>query len=173
MMTNDLTIRPADESDIPDIDAILLRAYPKLLSKDYDADTLAVALPMMAVTRPALLAEGTYFVAELDGEIVGAGGWTRAVPGQDVIIPNRGNIRRLIVDDRRQRQGIAAALMDASHQSAQAAGMAEMYVLSTRTAVPFYAAQGYQTIREIDVPLGQAGVVFPSIEMSRSLSVAM
>lgn len=168
-MTNNLSMRPATADDIPAIDALLARAYPALLAADYDAQTLAVALPMMAVTRPALLADQTYFVASKDGVIVGAGGWTRVVPGQETIIPNRGNIRRVIVDDRLTRQGIAAALMAHTHKDAAAAGMTEMYVLSTRTAVPFYAAQGYRILQEIDVPMGQGGVTFPSVEMARPL----
>ena len=168
-MTHDLTIRPAVENDVPAIDAVLARSYPKLLSADYDAETLAVALPMIAVTRPALLADQTYFVACLGDRIVGAGGWTCVVPGQDTVISNRGNIRRLIIDDQMTRRGIAAALMTHIHENAAVDGMTEMYVLSTRTAVPFYAAQGYAPLREIDARMGKTEITFPSIEMSLQL----
>jgi N-acetylglutamate synthase-like GNAT family acetyltransferase len=162
-------LRPAEAADIAQIDALLARSYPRLLAADYEAATLAVALPMMAVTRPALFADRGYYVAEKDNQIVGAGGWTRQVPGQDCVVPGRGNIRRLIVDDRQLRIGIAAALMIRAHTDALAAGMHEMFVLSTRTALPFYTAVGYKAIRDVDVPLGDADVPFPSVEMSHTL----
>ena len=168
-MTASITIRPAGTADIVHIDAVLARAYPRLLAADYDTGTLDVALPMMAVTRPDLLADQSYFVAMLGDDIVGAGGWTREVPGTQDVIARRGNIRRLILDDRKVRMGIATKLMERTHKDAKLAGMQEMYVLSTRTAAPFYAALGYEYRRDVDVPLGPSGVKFPSIEMRRGL----
>ena len=66
------------------------------------------------------------------------------------------------------RQGIGRALMDWVLAQAGAAGMRRLDCLATRTAVPFYAALGFQEQGLVDVPL-RPGIVFPAIRMLRLL----
>jgi N-acetylglutamate synthase-like GNAT family acetyltransferase len=162
-------IRPALIADIPAIDALVRAAYPTLLAADYDAALLAIAVPLMAQTKPVLMRDQTYFVMQEASNIVGVAGWTQTFPGSDKIVAGYGHIRKLVIDDRYLRRGIARQLMDHIHKSAAQAGMTKMHVLSTRTAIPFYAAMGYIGGHEIDIPLGRSGVTFPAIEMCRQL----
>ena len=53
-------VRPACRSDISAVDALLARAYPRLLAKDYAADVLQRALPVIGCAQPDLVASGTY-----------------------------------------------------------------------------------------------------------------
>ena len=43
-----------------------------------------------------------------------------------------------------------------------------MECLSTRTAEPFYAAQGFKSLGPVDLALAP-GIVFPAIPMRRSI----
>jgi len=72
-----IDIRPSTGDDLAATDALLARSCPKLLKADYPPSTLVLALPLISKIQPALLRSGTYYVAETEATIVGAGGWTR------------------------------------------------------------------------------------------------
>ncbi|MEL7165691.1 MAG: GNAT family N-acetyltransferase [Pseudomonadota bacterium] len=161
--TDDFTIRPTTLADMAAVDALLARTYPKLLKADYPPSVLVTALPIISRARPELITSGTYYVVEDRDVILGAGGWTR-----DRANPGLGHIRHVVTDDRALRRGIGRALMQHCFDVARAAGITWMECWATRTAVPFYEAVGFQTVRPIDVTL-QGGIVFPSIRMLRPL----
>ena len=167
-MTDDDTragfrIRPATPADTSAVDQLLGRSYPKLLRPDYPPSTLVLALPGMTKARPSLLASGTYYVAEgQNGQLLGAGGWTRNARR------GRGDIRHVVTDPRALRQGIGRALMQHSFAVAKASGVFELECWATRTAVPFYSAMGFVPQGEIDIPL-RPGITFPAVFMVRML----
>ncbi|WP_208347541.1 GNAT family N-acetyltransferase [Pseudaestuariivita rosea] len=157
------TVRVATRADIPQVDLLLSRSYPKLLKNDYPPSVLVTALPVISRARPSLLASGTYYVAETDGGlIVGAGGWTasRSAPVAD--------IRHVVTDHRHVRQGIGRQLMQHIFDISKTSGVAVLNCMSTRTAVPFYASQGFVTLGPIDVKL-RGGMIFPAVQMQKTL----
>ena len=156
-------IRPATPADTSAVDQLLGRSYPKLLRPDYPPSTLVLALPGMTKARPSLLASGTYYVAEgQNGQLLGAGGWTRNARR------GRGDIRHVVTDPRALRQGIGRALMQHSFAVAKASGVFELECWATRTAVPFYKAVGFEVLGPMEVTLS-SGVAFPAIRMVRGL----
>ena len=64
-------VRPACRSDILTVDALLARAYPRLLAKDYATDVLQRALPVIGCAQPDLVASGTYYLVEEQGQLLG------------------------------------------------------------------------------------------------------
>jgi len=158
-----MRIRPSTKADLAAVDALLARSYPKLLKADYPPSVLVTALPIICRAQPALLACGTYYVAERDDAILGAGGWTRDRKDNAL-----GHIRHVVSDDRALRRGIGRALMQRSFDGARAAGVTRMECWATRTAERFYQAVGFETLGPFDVIL-QDGIVFPSIRMTRAL----
>lgn len=70
------TLRPATSQDITAVDALLARAYPRLLGQNYTAATLKAALPLISRAQSALVTCGTSYLVEDDGRLLGAGGWT-------------------------------------------------------------------------------------------------
>ena len=74
----DFTIRPTTIADLPTVDALLARAYPRLLKPDYPPSVMVTVLPLISRAQPDLLRSGTYYLAEShEHGVVGAGGWTR------------------------------------------------------------------------------------------------
>lgn len=160
-------IRPAVPSDLPGVDALLARSYPRLLKADYPASVLVTALPLISRARPELLASGTYWVAEEDGAVRACGGWTAAAPaGGGGDAPGTGHVRHVATDPGHLRRGLARAVMEAALAQADARGARRMECLSTRTAVPFYAALGFRAVGKRDVTL-RPGVAFPAVAMVR------
>ena len=161
-------LRLARPSDLAELDALFARAYPALLRPDYPPSVLVTALPLIARAQPALLASGTYRVVEEDGRIVAAGGWTRAAPPGLRTRPGAGSVRHVVTDPNHLRRGHARAILEASLAEARARGMTAMAAMSTRTAVPFYAALGFEPLGEVEVALRE-GIGFPSVAMQRAL----
>lgn len=160
-MLDTLTLRPSDLRDLAAVDELLARSYPRLLRPDYPPSIMVTAVPLIARARPGLLTCGTYYLAEMAGEVVGAGGWTGAGA-------TRAEVRHLVCDPRRVRQGIGRALIGRVLEEARSAGVQEMVCQSTRTAVPFYTAMGFDVLGAVDVPL-RPGISFPAVQMRRGL----
>jgi GNAT superfamily N-acetyltransferase len=166
-----LTLRPATPADMAAVDALLARSYPRLLAADYAPSVMVTAVPIIARARPELLASGRYFLA-LDGDkAVGAGGYSLAAPGsrggpQGAVEAGLAHIRHVATDPEALRRGIGRALMQRVFAAAEAEGVRRYDCLSTRTAVPFYAAMGFRAVAEVEVPLA-AGISFPAIRMVR------
>ena len=173
-MDENLILRGATAEDLAAVDALLARSYPKLLRADYPPSVMVTALPIIAQARPALLASGRYYVVVDDRDVtVGAGGWSLGAPAADGAVSDAmggvGHVRHLVTDPEAVRRGIGAAIMGAVFGAARRAGVRRMECLSTRTAVPFYAALGFVvTGAEIDVPLAP-GIGFPAVPMQRAL----
>ncbi|MEO0912154.1 MAG: GNAT family N-acetyltransferase [Pseudomonadota bacterium] len=162
-------IRSARPRDMAGIDAVLSRSYPRLLKADYPPSVLVTAVPVISRAQPDLVASGTYYVAEgEDGALLGAGGWTIRAPGPGRRGADTGHIRHFATDPDHLRKGIAGALMRRVFLDAEALGVARMECLSTRTAVPFYLAQGFRTLGDVEVQL-RGGIAFPAIQMMRPM----
>ena len=171
-MAQTVTVRVAGSPDLSAIDALLSLSYPILLKADYPPSVMVLALPLISRANPSLVASGSYYVVEEAGAVVGAGGWTRsAPPGQRG--PAAGarvaHIRHVVTDHRRTRRGIGRTLMERIVEDAATDGATALKCLSTRTAVPFYAACGFTEVKPVDVTLAP-GVEFPAILMARLLA---
>ena len=154
-------IRLSRPSDLTELDALFARAYPALLKADYPPSVLVTALPIISRANPRLVGSGTFRVAEEDGRIVAAGGWTRRQR-------RGGEVRHVVTDPAHLRRGHAGAILRACMIEARAAGIRAMTAMSTRTAVPFYAALGFEALGEEEVMLARA-IAFPAVRMVRRL----
>lgn len=165
----DIVIRPSRAEDIAPLDALLARSYPRLLAADYPPSILVTAIPRIVKAQPALVTCGTYFVAERDGVLLGAGGWTRGAPGTGLRgAPRLGHVRHFATDVDAVRHGVGTALIGRVFETAAAAGVQALACLSTRTAAPFYRHAGFRGDEEVDITL-DAGITFPAIRMAKAL----
>jgi len=162
-----ILVRLATPADIGAVDALLSRSYGPLLRADYPPSTLVLALPRMARAQPALLASGRYFLAERDGLLVGAGGWSLDAPGGGASSQGVGHVRHVATDARAVRGGIGRTLMEHVMRDAAGQGIWQLSCLSTLTAVPFYGALGFEVVRPVTLSFG--GAPFPVVEMKRGL----
>ena len=162
-----ILVRPANPADIGAVDALLARSYGPLLRADYPPSTLVLALPRMARAQPHLLASGRYFLAEEEGRLLGAGGWSPEPPGAGRVVPGLGHVRHVATDARAARRGVGRTVMETVMGHARAAGAVRLSSLSTLTAVPFYAALGFRPLRPVMLRFG--GADFPAVEMEREL----
>jgi GNAT superfamily N-acetyltransferase len=168
-MAQTITLRPAAMADLDGVDRLLGRSYARLLAPDYPPSTLVLAVPRFARAQPGLLASGRYFVAEDAQErILAAGGWSRRSPLGAPMDETTGHIRHVATDPSVARQGIGRMLMARVIEEARGAGMFRLECLSTRTAVAFYRALGFQAVQPLELALG-LGIGFPVTRMLADL----
>jgi GNAT superfamily N-acetyltransferase len=171
-MIETLTVRVAGAADIAAVDALLAMSYPALLRADYPPSLQVLAVPLIARANARLVCSGRYYVVEEAGALVGAGGWSRASPpgrGGGRVRRRVGHVRHVVTDHRRTRRGIGRALVARVVADAIEAGVSVMECLSTRTAVPFYAACGFAEMGPLEVALAP-GIDFPVVRMVRGLT---
>ncbi len=170
MPTSQITIRTTTIADLGAVDGLLVRSFAVQLKPDYPASALVLALPLISKARPGLLASGTYFAAVEGEKVIGVGGWSWAAPtGVSSLGPiDVAHVRHFVTDHRCTRRGVGRMLMSRIIETAQDRGVAALDCLSTRTAVPFYKACGFEEVGQIDVQL-RPGIVFPSVRMFRPI----
>ncbi|MCR8726727.1 GNAT family N-acetyltransferase [Frigidibacter sp. ROC022] len=168
MDTQTLTLRRTTPADLAALDQLYSRSYPNLLKADYPPSTLVMALPLIARAQPRLLASGSFYLVESDGEPVGAGGWSWGGPQGGASPTHMAHVRHLVTDHRRVRQGIARRLMGHVLAEAKAAGARILDCQSTLTAVPFYASLGFREVGPILIQL-RPGIEFPAVRMQKVL----
>ena len=88
---------------------------------------------------------GTFFLATLEGEPVGIGGWRWGGPAD-----GDGEIKRMYVREARRRTGVARAILDELERTAKEAGVRRL-VLATGSAQPEAIAM-YRIAGFADIP---------------------
>ncbi|MHB2266631.1 GNAT family N-acetyltransferase [Aliihoeflea sp. PC F10.4] len=166
MGSSDVVIRRAAPSDHDTLAALIGAAYATLDDERYDREALVAAIPLMSRPNPQLLACGTYYVAELDGEPAACGGWTREEPGTGKVDEGVAHIRHFAADPRFARRGTASALLRYCLRQAHAAKIERMMSQSTLPAEPFYAFAGFRRLKIVETKMGE-GVALPVVLMER------
>ncbi len=178
----DLTIRLATETDIPAIQALIGESVTGLSSEFYSSRQIASALAHVFGVDSQLISDGTYYVASTEGQIVGAGGWSKrkTLFGGDQLKSDRmdpsldpekdaARIRAFYVHPAWTRKGIASRILDACEDAAGTAGFSEIELVATLPGEPLYLARGYRKMEaiKIETPDGES---LPAFRMTKTLS---
>jgi len=170
-----VSVRVATPGDEAAVGKLLAATYPRLMAPGYEPDVLAAALPAMIKANPALLASGTYYLAETpEGAVVGCGGWTHDRPGgaspeTDASPPSdaAGHIRHFATHPDWLRQGIGRKLFERCAADAVSDGVRRFECYASLVAVAFYARMGFSVVGPRSIPLGAQG--FPVTHMVADL----
>jgi GNAT superfamily N-acetyltransferase len=157
----DLDVRLAMHADIPALTE-LIESSARILSRGYytELETESAIRHVFGVDS-ALIADGTYFVAELDGLMAGCGGWSRRrtlyggdqrpVGDPDLLDPasEPARNRAFFVSPTTARRGVGRSLFAKCAQAAAASGFGSLELMATLPGVPFYLALGFKLIEEV------------------------
>jgi len=175
----DWPLRLAREDDVPAIDALIPISVRALQAPYYSPAQMEAALgPVFAVDRQ-LIRDGTYFVAEHEGQIVGCGGWSRrqSLYGGDAgrsepnpeLDPARdaARVRAFFVHPSWARRGIGRSIMNACEEAIHEAGFRRVDIVATLAGEPLYAAFGYEVVERYDIVISDS-VRLPAVRMTKS-----
>ena len=163
-----ITVRVADQADLHAIEIILRESYPEFMAASYEPSILEWALPMMIEANPRLIASGTYYLCEVDGEPAGCGGWTFEAPGSHVIEAGMAHIRHFGVRPCFARTGVGTRLYKRCEADALSAGANRFSCFSSLNGEAFYIALGFGSEGRIHVPMGRDKNL-PGVLMTRPL----
>ena len=173
-----ISLRLARADDVPALEQLIARSVRQLSAGYYSDAQIESALRYVFGVDTQLIADGTYFVVEVDGRIAGCGGWSKRQTlyggdqmktGEDALLDpatEAARIRAFFVDPNYARRGIGRQLIAACEQAAQAAGFRRLEMGATLPGEPLYAAAGYQAIERIDYQMPD-GVTLPVIRMGK------
>ncbi len=154
-------MRVATTGDIPAL-AELIGRSARVLSRGHytEVETESASQHVFGVDS-MLIADRSYFIAELDGSLAGCGGWSRRrtlyggdqrpVGSDDLLDPARdpARIRAFFVAPESARRGVGRRLLDECIKEAARAGFLSLELMATLPGVPFYSALGFDRVEEI------------------------
>lgn len=179
-------LRPATCADIPAIEAMHALSVRALGARDFSAAEMEAFLGHVGTCDARLIDDGTYFVLEHGGHVVGSGGWSPRPPhfevgeagaasGPDHPAPgttrDSAKVRSVFVHPNYARLGLGSRLVRHAEAEAAAAGFRLAELWATLTGVPLYRKLGYEELRSFAVPAGN-GVAVPAVHMAKRLPAA-
>ena len=162
----EFALRLAQARDVPAIALLIGISVRALQARHYSSAQMDAALgPVFGIDRE-LIRDGTYFVAEHNGELIGCGGWSRrqSLFGSDagrtaeqsaLLDPahDPARIRAFFVHPRWARRGIGRLILDACERAMAQAQFRSAELVATLTGEPLYAAASYTVVKRYDIPL--------------------
>jgi GNAT superfamily N-acetyltransferase len=178
MSNNHFTDRLATRDDLPVLTALMTAAIDELQKPFLSAEQIASSRAIMGLDTQ-LIDDGTYFAIELDGIIVGCGGWSRRAtlygsdrtPGRDAALldPKRdaARIRAMYTHPEYTRRGIGRRILGLCEAAARGEGFARAELMATMAGEPLYRSCGFEPVEEVLDTRGGAAV--PLLKMQKAL----
>lgn len=174
-----LRLARLEEADA--IEALMKASTREIFPGFYDAEQTQSSVDHVAVADRVLIADGTYFVAVAEGEVIACGGWSRrdrlytgSGDGADdgrLLDPatEAARVRAMFVRSDWTRRGLGRAILDACRDAARAEGFRALGLMATLPGLQLYAAYGFRVVvPEVPVRLAD-GVILPCVEMDLPL----
>ena len=146
-----ITIRRAAAADAGNIRALQDAAFRIETRADYEPDDVESFLSHAGTLEDGLIEENTYFVAEIEGEIVASGGWSARQAAFETYIRSGSAapagsavIRGVYVDPAYAATGLAQRLVGVIEAGIASCGYAGAYLATTYTGMPFFTSAGYK-----------------------------
>ena len=188
----EIKIRVASMDDIPVLQQLIPLSARGLSQGYYTLEQIESAIKYIFGVDTQLIADGTYYVAEAEGDalraegvskrqIVGCGGWSKrkTLYGGDqmkaeqdpLLDPNvdAGRIRAFFIHPSWARRGIGRRIIQACEVAAKADGFTKMELGATLPGEPLYAAMGYEVTERFEIPLPD-GITLPCAHMKKQLT---
>ena len=168
-----MEVRKAVRADIAQLEALIDASIRELGSAYYEPNEIDESLVHVFGVDTTMIDDGSYFVVESDGRIVGAGGWSHRktpfggdqatpvrdaehrIPGHDPAV-----IRAMFVHPEVARQGIGRLILHHCEQEAFSAGYIDLELVATLSGKRFYERMGYRGTKSIHYAMPTGTIEF-------------
>ena len=173
-------LRVATPEDAAAVESVMKESGAAHFPLFYDERQAESAVRHVAHVDPLLLADGTYFVIEADGEAVACGGWSRrgkiytgsgdAADDDRIIDPatEAARVRAMFVRSDWTRRGLGRRILEACEAAAREEGFTRLVLVATLPGVPLYEAYGFRSIEDADVTTPE-GVSLACVVMDKPI----
>jgi GNAT superfamily N-acetyltransferase len=172
--------RLALPSDAPRISELMRVSVLELFPRFYDQRQTASAAVHIAHLDRMLIDDGTYFVHEVEDEIVACGGWSRrsklytgsgAGDDDDRLLEPRtepARVRAMFVRSDWTRRGLGRAILDSCERAARDQGFRSLILGATLPGEPLYRAFGFRETERFMLTMPD-GVSVECVAMERPI----
>jgi GNAT superfamily N-acetyltransferase len=174
------SIRKATLEDRSGIKPLIAESARGLSREHYNDAQIEAAIATVFGVDTDLIEDGTYFVVESSGVLVGCGGWSRrkTLFGGDQFKARDASyldpetepakIRAFFVHPDHARKGIAQMILERCETEAAAHGFRALELMATLPGVKFYKASGYVSQGDYELELVE-GVKLELAPMTKAL----
>ena len=136
-----------------------------LFPASYDAGQTGSAIRFVGEVDHALITDGTYFVFDLDHDLVACGGWSR----RDKLYSGSGHaagdarlldpateparVRAMFTRSDWTRRGLGRRILEACEAAAKAEGFRTLALMATLPGLPLYSAYGFTVVEYATAPM--------------------
>ena len=176
----DYIIRKATLDDRGEIERLIVESARKLSRKDYSDEQIEAAIRSVFGVDTSLIVDGTYFVADSNGRLLGCGGWSKrkTLFGGDQFASRDASeldprtepakIRAFFIHPECARKGIGRAILSRCETEARAHGFRSIELMSTLPGIKLYRACGYEGHERVEYEIGD-GVTIQFVPMRKDL----
>ncbi len=171
-----LRLARPDEADA--VDALMKASTRELFPSFYDAQQTASSVRYIASVDRTLIEDGSYFVVEINGELIACGGWSNrnklytgsGEADSRLLNPmtEPAHVRAMFTRADWTRRGLGARILEACEAAAKAEGFRRLSLLATLPGVPLYDRYGFQEVQHRLVSLPD-GITMDSVEMEKAI----
>ncbi|MES2374769.1 MAG: GNAT family N-acetyltransferase [Bacteroidota bacterium] len=177
----DIIFRKAKISDTDHLEKLIEKSARSINATYYSASEIDAALGNAWTVDKQLIIDNTYWVVEnLEGLIVGCGGWSKRKllfgksnvvdPSDNELIPgiDSARIRAFFVHPDFARMGIGKRLLEKCEMEAQSFGFKSLELVATLSGEKLYSSNGYVPLKSYEVDLGN-GITNKVVAMYKTL----
>ena len=174
-------LRLATLADKAAINALMKSSIRDIFPNFYDARQTDSSVQHVGVADRMLIEDGTYFVAEADGELAACGGWSR----RDKLYTGSGDasddvrlldpateaarVRAMFVRSDWTRRGLGRQILEACEAAARSEGYQTLSLMATLPGVPLYANYGFRELARSDLMMPD-GVAIACAAMEKPIT---
>ena len=173
-------MRVATPADAEAIDALMKESGAALFPGVYDGRQAASMVRFVSQVDSLLLADGTYFVLEAGGELVGCGGWSRRdklYTGGDDAGDERlldpatepARVRAMFVRADWTRRGLGRRILEACEAAAKREGFRTLVLSATMSGLPLYLTYGFERVEDQELTMPD-GVTVTCVSMRKPVA---
>jgi GNAT superfamily N-acetyltransferase len=168
----------ATRADMPALTVLMNAAIGELQKPFLRQEQIDSSRAIMGLDTQ-LIDDGTYFVVEQNGVVVGCGGWSRRAtlyggdrsPGRDAALldpaHDAARVRAMYTQPGFTRRGVGRLILTLCEDAARAEGFTQVELMATMAGEPLYRACGYQAVE--DVVDARGGAEVPLLRMRKAL----
>ena len=172
------TLRVASLADEDAIGALMKESIRSIFPRFYDRRQTESAIRYIGDVDRTLVADGTYFVLESEGEVVGCGGWSR----RNLLYTGSGHsdsdarlldphteparVRAMFVRSDWTRRGLGRRILEECETAAREEEFVQLALMATLPGVPLYAAYGFRPHEEVEITMPD-GIALACVSMDK------
>lgn len=172
--------RLAKSEDADAIDSLMKASIHDLFPSTYDERQTASSIVFVGSVDRQLIEDGTYYVLDIEGDIVACGGWSRRAKlytgsGESpddlrLLDPatEPAHVRAMFTRADWTRRGLGRQILEACEAAAKAEGFRRLNLTATLPGVPFYESFGFGRLGDHRVVMPD-GVAVDCVDMEKAI----